>query len=262
MTMQGRLAGRAALVTGGSRGIGFGIAREFARQGADVLLVATNAEKLASAKRELDTLGTRVETLVADVGDRQACRNAVERALALYGHLDILVNSAAVYKAAPFLQYQPADFEWMLGVNLHGPIHTMQAVLPHMVERGYGRIINVASTAGKWASVNQSAYNIAKHGLVGLTRCVAAEFGAKGVTVNAICPGMVQTDLADQFSVEHAALGQTTPETIKAELLKRIAQKRFLDITECGHLAVYLASTESQGMTGQSLLLDGGMLYV
>jgi NAD(P)-dependent dehydrogenase (short-subunit alcohol dehydrogenase family) len=245
MTMQGRLAGRAALVTGGSRGIGFGIAREFARQGADVLLVATNAEKLASAKRELDTLGTRVE-----------------RALALYGHLDILVNSAAVYKAAPFLQYQPADFEWMLGVNLHGPIHTMQAVLPHMVERGYGRIINVASTAGKWASVNQSAYNIAKHGLVGLTRCVAAEFGAKGVTVNAICPGMVQTDLADQFSVEHAALGQTTPETIKAELLKRIAQKRFLDITECGHLAVYLASTESQGMTGQSLLLDGGMLYV
>jgi NAD(P)-dependent dehydrogenase (short-subunit alcohol dehydrogenase family) len=262
MTTDGKLKGCAALITGGSRGIGFGIAREFARNGADLLLVATNHAKLEHARDELAAMGGRVEVFAADVGDRAACEDAVRQALSRFSRLDILVNSAATYKAASFLNYAPEDFERLLKVNLHGPIHLTQAALPHMVERGYGRIINVASTAGKWASANQSAYNISKHGLIGLTRCTAMEFASKGVTVNAICPGMVQTDLADQFLAEHAALSASTPETVRSELMKRIAQGRFLDIAECGHLAVYLASREAQGMTGQSILLDGGMLYV
>jgi NAD(P)-dependent dehydrogenase (short-subunit alcohol dehydrogenase family) len=262
MTCDGKLKGCVALVTGGSRGIGFGIAREFARNGADLMLVATNVERLEATRVELATFGGNVEILAADVGERAACQGAVHAALDRFGRLEILVNSAAAYKAASFLQYDPEDFERLLKVNLHGPIHLMQAALPHMVERGYGRIINVASTAGKWASANQSAYNVSKHGLVGLTRCTAMEFAAKGVTVNAICPGMVQTDLAEQFLAEHAAINNSTPDVIRAELIKRIPERRFLDISECGHLAVYLASREAQGMTGQSILLDGGMLYV
>jgi NAD(P)-dependent dehydrogenase (short-subunit alcohol dehydrogenase family) len=262
MTANGRLAGQAAIVTGSSRGIGFGIAREFAREGADVLLVATSEDKLIAAQRELAGFGGRVEIFAADLGERANCIATVERGLEQFGRVDILVNCAAVYKAAPFLAYEPEDFERLLRVNLHGPIHMMQAALPHMVERGYGRIINVASTAGKWASKNQSAYNISKHGVVGLTRCTAMEFAPHGVTINAICPGMVQTDLSDQFLREHADVSHTTPDAVKADLLKRIPEGRFLDIAECGHLAVYLASREARGMTGQSILLDGGMLYV
>jgi NAD(P)-dependent dehydrogenase (short-subunit alcohol dehydrogenase family) len=138
----------------------------------------------------------------------------------------------------------------------------MQAVLPHMLERGYGKIVNIASTAGKWASKNQSAYNVAKHGVVGMTRCVALETAAAGITVNAICPGLVETDLVRQFAEQHAELNDTTPDVIRAELMRRVAMGRFLDVSECAHLAVYLASSESNGMTGQSILLDGGMLFV
>jgi 3-hydroxybutyrate dehydrogenase len=262
MTTSGRLAGQAAIVTGASRGIGFGIARELAREGANLLLVATSEERLAAAKVQLSSIQVRVETFAADLAERANCQHAVTRAIELFGNVDILVNCAAIYKAAPFLDYAAEDFERILQVNLHGPVHMMQAVLPHMVERSYGRVINVASTAGKWASRNQSAYNVSKHAVVGLTRCTAMEFAPHGVTVNAICPGMVQTDLSDQFLREHAQVGKTTPEAVRADLLKRIPEGRFLDIAECGHLAVYLASRESQGMTGQSILLDGGMLYV
>lgn len=262
MAANGRLAGQAAIVTGSSRGIGLGIAREYAREGADLLLVATSEEKLAAARRELSAFDVRVETFAADLGLRASCEATVARGLELFGRVDILVNCAAVYKAAPFLEYQAEDFERLLRVNLHGPIHMMQAVLPPMVERRYGRIINVASTAGKWASKNQSAYNISKHGVIGLTRCTALEFAPHGVTVNAICPGMVQTDLSDQFLQEHAQVNRTTPEAVRADLLKRIPEGRFLDVAECGHLAVYLATREAQGMTGQSILLDGGMLFV
>lgn len=257
-----RLKGRSAIVTGGNGGIGLGIAQEFVNQGADVIIAGTNADKLAKAKTQLDASGQRVETFQIDVSDRDACFALVNRAIELFGKLDILVNCAAVYIPKSFLDYSPEEFSRVQAVNLHGPFHMMQAALPHMLEKQYGKIINIASTAGKWASKNQSAYNVAKHGLVGMTRCVALEQATNGITVNAICPGLVQTDLIDQFETEHAALNNTTPDVIRANLMSRVAQGRFLDTSECGHLAVYLASSESDGMTGQSLLLDGGMLFV
>jgi NAD(P)-dependent dehydrogenase (short-subunit alcohol dehydrogenase family) len=138
----------------------------------------------------------------------------------------------------------------------------MQAVMPHMISRKYGKILNVASTAGKWASSKQAAYNAAKHGVVGLTRCVALEMAANGITVNAICPGMVQTDLLSQYLDDYAARGFGSAEAMHDDLVKRIPIGRFVEIAECGHLAVYLASPESDGMTGQSILLDGGVHYV
>lgn len=258
----GRLAGQTAIITGASRGIGLAIAQAFAAEGARLLLVATKVANLEDAKTALANSGAQVETMAADVGDAASCREVVSKAEALLGGVDILVNGAAVYKAAPFLSYRPEDFEEILRVNLYGTIHMMQAVLPAMVERKYGRVVNVASTAGKWASRNQSPYNTSKHAVIGLTRCTALEFATSGVTVNALCPGMVQTDLADQLLREHAALGATDPESVRADLLRRIPQARFLDPQECGSLAVYLASRESRGMTGQSIVLDGGMLFV
>lgn len=257
-----RLAGRTALITGGTRGIGFGIAEAFAKEGADVMLAGTNEAGLQRARERLLGYGPRIEYARVDVADRQACFDLVRRTQEIFGSLSILVNCAAIYIPRRFLDYSFEEFESIQRVNLFGPFHLTQAALPQMLERRWGRIINIASTAGKWASRNQAAYNVAKHGLVGMTRCVALETAGTGVTVNAICPGLVQTDLLDQFLREHAELGNTTPDAVKAELLKRQSIGRFLDVSECGALAVYLASAEAGGMTGQSLLLDGGMLFV
>ena len=262
MSAQPRLAGRTALVTGGSRGIGFGIAEAFVKEGADVMLAATNLEKLTEAQDRLAVHGARVEIAQVDVSDRTACKKLVQQAIDGLGKLEILVNSAAIYIPHPFLEYTGDEFDRMLKTNLYGPFHLSQAALPHMLELGWGRIINISSTAGKWASKNQSAYNVAKHGLVGMTRCVALETAGTGITVNAICPGVVQTDLVDQFLREHAEIANTTPDAIRQALLQRQSIGRFLDVSECGYLAVYLAAPESDGMTGQSLLLDGGMLFV
>jgi meso-butanediol dehydrogenase/(S,S)-butanediol dehydrogenase/diacetyl reductase len=260
--MSGRLAGRRALITGATRGIGLGIAEGFAREGADLMLAATNADRLAQAKSALDPYGVRVETAVVDVADRDSCFELVRRATATLGGIEVLVNNAGVYLARPFLDYSAAEFHGIQQVNLYGVFHLMQAVLPQMIERGYGKIVNVASTAGKWASRNQAAYNVSKHGVVGLTRCVALEMGRHGITVNAICPGLVHTDLLEEYRQVHAELAGKTADAVEAEFRARVASGRFLDVAECAHLAVYLAAGESDGMTGQSLLLDGGMLFV
>lgn len=258
----GRLAGNTALVTGASRGIGLAIARQFAREGADLMIVATRQATLDSAREALAGFGTRIEAAVADVGDTAQARGLVDEAVARLGRLDILVNNAGIYIGRPLLEYTEADVDATLAVNVKGPFFLMQAALAHMAGRGYGRVINIASTAGKWASRNQAVYNLSKHALVGLTRCAALEFAQKGVTVNALCPGMIQTDMAEGLERMHAAIGGTTPDAVHGALLARIAQGRYLEPEECAHLAVYMASPEARGMTGQSVLIDGGMLYV
>ena len=146
-------------------------------------------------------------------------------------------------------------------VNLYGAFHVMQFVLRHMQAQKRGKVINMASTAGKWTSLNQSAYNASKHALVGLTRCAALEMGPHGINVNAICPGFVETDMLEAFREHSAILGVPFEKVMEAGLA-RVPLKRFLKPREIADLAVYLASPESDGMSGQSLLLDGGMLMV
>ncbi len=176
--------------------------------------------------------------------------------------MDALVNAAGIYKAVPFMEHGDEDFRRLLDVNLFGAIHLIQAALPGMVARRSGRIINIASAAGKWASANQSGYNISKHAVVGLTRCVALETGPHGVTVNAICPGLVETEmLTSDYGRTEALREQPLDEVIKP-VLARVAMGRTLQPAEIASLAVYLASAESSGMTGQTLVVDGGMLFV
>jgi NAD(P)-dependent dehydrogenase (short-subunit alcohol dehydrogenase family) len=160
------------------------------------------------------------------------------------------------------LAYATEEFQQLLDVNLFGVLHGMQAVLPGMMQRGGGRIINVGSTAGKWGSRNQSAYNVSKHAVVGLTRCVALEAAASGVTVNAICPGFVQTDMVENLKQEAAKSTGANPEALVQALLARVPMGRVLQPEEVASLAVYLALPASSGITGQSLLVDGGMLMV
>ncbi len=257
------MQGSAALITGASRGIGRAIALAFAMQGARLCLVATDAAKLAELETALRDAGADAFSIALDVTDRAACFDAVARAQARFGKLDVLVNNAGVYKAKPFLEYGADEFQRLLDVNLFGTIHMTQAALPAMLATGYGRVVNIASTAGKWSSRNQSAYNISKHAVVGLTRCVAVESAAQGVTVNAICPGFVHTDMVEGVKRDYAKLGVADPDAaFKAIIATRVPMARELAADEIASLAVYLASPESSAMTGQSILVDGGMVVV
>lgn len=257
-----RLQGQVALITGASRGIGRAIAQAYAAEGARLCLLATRAEPLQALVDELGLPPQDCMTLAVDVRDRQASLAAVAQAQQHFGRIDVLVNNAGVYRAKAFLDYDDQDFQDMLDVNLFGVLHFMQACLPGMQQRRQGRIINIASTAGKWGSRNQSAYNVSKHAVVGLTRCVALEASVHGVTVNAICPGFVQTDMVEALKSQVAASSGMTGEEMVRAALARVPLGRVLDPREIADLAVYLGSAESRGMTGQSILLDGGMVLV
>lgn len=262
-TRAGRLQGSVALVTGASRGIGRAIAQAFAAEGAKIALVATDAGKLGKVAAELRGAVEAPLCIQADVTDRQACFDVVAQVQAHYGHLDVLVNNAGIYLGKSFLDHEPEEFQRLLDVNLFGIIHLTQAALPGMLARGYGRVVNMASTAGKWGSRNQSGYNVSKHAVVGLTRCVALETAARGVTVNAICPGIVGTDMADSLKQGQAALLGVDPEAaLAATLASRVPIGRVLEPEEIAALTVHLASRAAGGITGQSILVDGGMVLV
>lgn len=257
----GRLHETVALITGASRGIGEAIAHAYAREGATVCLAATNRSKLDAVQASLGLAADKTMVIELDVTDRAACFTAIDAVQTRFGRLDTLVNNAGVYQSKTFLEYEPQDFQRLLDVNLFGVIHLTQAALPGMQTRGRGRIVNIASTAGKWGSRNQSAYNVSKHAVVGLTRCVAMETAASGVTVNAICPGFIQTDMVETLKAGYAAIGGPEHgEAVVKAALARVPMGRVLAPSEVAELAVYLGSKESAGMTGQSLLLDGGML--
>jgi meso-butanediol dehydrogenase/(S,S)-butanediol dehydrogenase/diacetyl reductase len=195
----GRLSERTALITGASRGIGRAIALRYAEEGADLFLVATNRAKLEETKALAEARGAKVVVHAVDVSDRAAVEAMLAAAIEAFRGVDVLVNNAGVYKAARLVDYTPEDFDRIMKVNLYGAFHVMQLVLRHMQARGRGKVINIASTAGKWMSMNQSAYNASKHALVGLTRCAGLEMGPQGINVNAICPGFVETDMLEEF---------------------------------------------------------------
>lgn len=260
--MSQRLKDKIALITGASRGIGQAVAQAYAAQGAKLCLLATDASRLSALQDALKLPPGDVLVQAVDVRQRDAVFHAVQTAEQHFGRIDVLVNNAGIYKSRPFLDYQSQDFQDLLDVNLMGVVHLMQACLPGMQARRSGRIVNMASTAGKWGSRNQSAYNVSKHAVVGLTRCVALEASPHAVTVNAICPGFVQTDMVETLKAQVAqSSGMSGDDMVKAALA-RVPLGRVLNPDEIASLAVYLGSHESRGMTGQSILLDGGMVLV
>jgi 3-hydroxybutyrate dehydrogenase len=254
-----RLDNAVALITGGGRGIGRAIATRFAAEGANLFLCATRMETLEETRNLAADSGRKIELRTVDVRDRAAVEKMVQTAIDAFGKIDVLINNAGIHKPAAFTDYTFEDFDNIMKVNVYGPFHVTQFVLKHMLENQKGKIVNIASTAGKWASLNQSAYNISKHALVGMTRCLALETAKSGITVNAICPGFVETDMvtaiARQKGIDHA---QMIEEIVKP----RVAMERLIQPEEIANLALYLSSGESDGMTGQSIVLDGGMIYV
>jgi NAD(P)-dependent dehydrogenase (short-subunit alcohol dehydrogenase family) len=245
------LQGKHAVVTGASRGIGLAIARTLRAHGASVTLMARDARALEAAASDLggDTAWQTVDVTDAD---------GVAAAFARAGAVDILVNNAGQAASAPFGRTDAALWQRMLDVNLTGAYHCIQAALPGMLDAGWGRVVNVASTAGLTGYRYVSAYCAAKHGLVGLTRALALEVANRGVTVNAVCPGFTDTDLvADAVANIVRKTGQTA-DGARAQLAAANPQGRLVQPDEVAHAVAWLCMPGAAAMNGQAIAVAGG----
>jgi 3-hydroxybutyrate dehydrogenase len=254
------LKGKIAIVTGSTSGIGLGVARALAAQGAGILLNGFGAQaEIEAVRREIAALGVRVGYSAADMSKPAEVVAMVEAATRELGRVDILVNNAGIQHTAPVDEFPPEKWDAILAINLSAAFHASRAVLPQMKQRGWGRIVNVASVHGLVASVNKAAYVAAKHGLMGLTKVVALETAASGVTCNAICPGFVLTPLIQKQIDDVAAREKLNEEQARARLLgDKQPSLQFATIEQIGALAVFLCSEGAAQMRGAALPVDGG----
>jgi NAD(P)-dependent dehydrogenase (short-subunit alcohol dehydrogenase family) len=250
------IAGRVALVTGGGRGIGRAIALALARAGLDVAVAARTVPEIEAVAAEVAALGRRTLFLPLDLSDRASLARAPRAVAEQLGPVDVLVNNAGLHQAAPVHALADATWDAVIAVNLTAPVLLTRACLPSMYERGFGRVVNVASVAGKIGLRYGAAYSASKHGLVGFTRSLALEGARKGVTANAICPSWTETRMMDE-AVEGvaAATGRTEAEA-RAALLRSNPLGRAALPEEVAEAAVYLV--RNGAVTGQSLHVDGG----
>jgi len=245
------LKGKHAVVTGASRGIGLAIARVLLVQGARVTLMARDAAALEAAAAGL---GCDTAWQTVDVTDAAS----VDRAFARAGTVDILVNNAGQAASAPFGRTDAALWQRMLDVNLTGAYHCIQAALPGMLDLGWGRIVNVASTAGLTGYRYVAAYCAAKHGLVGLTRALALEVATKGVTVNAVCPGYTETDIVLDAVADIARRTGRSEDQARAALAAANPQGRLVQPDEVAHAVAWLCMPGASAMNGQAVAVAGG----
>jgi 3-hydroxybutyrate dehydrogenase len=245
-------------ITGAGRGVGRALARRFGSAGYAVAVTGRAEPSIAAVAGEVRAGGGRAEPIVCDVTDREAVARAAGEAERRLGPIEVLVNNAGVVDSAPFTRMEHATWERILAVNLAGTYHAMRAVLPGMVERGSGRVINIASTAGKTGFLYTSAYCAAKHAVVGLTRSVALEVAARGVTVNAICPGWLDTDMTRESIARIVRTTGRSEADARAALERMNPQRRIIDPDEVAAFAVFLAGPDAKGITGQALNIDGG----
>ncbi|HZH51847.1 MAG TPA: SDR family oxidoreductase [Microvirga sp.] len=250
----GTLQNRHALVTGGGRGIGRAIAAALANAGATVTVTGRDRARLEQAVAE----GAAHSAVTADVTDPAAVQAAVKEAVALHGPVDLMIANAGSAVSAPFMKSDAALFRQMLDVNLLGVTNMAQAVLGAMTERGFGRIVAVASTAGLKGYPYVSAYCAAKHAVVGFVRALALETARTGVTVNAVCPGFTDTDLvAESLDRIVQKTGRSREEAL-AEFVKHNPQQRLIDPSEVADAVLWLCGEGARSVTGQAIAVAGG----
>lgn len=245
-----KLEGKNALVTGASRGIGREIALELARQGANVAVNFAGSEKSANeVVDEIKALGRKAFAVQANVADGDSVAAMVKQTIDEFGSLDILVNNAGITRDNLLMRMKDEDWDAVINTNLKGVFLCTKAVTRQMMKQRNGRIINISSIVGVSGNAGQANYVAAKAGVIGLTKTTAKELASRGITVNAVAPGFITTDMTDKLSEE-----------VKTEMLKQIPLARLGDPEDIAKVVVFLASEDSRYMTGQTLHVDGGMV--
>jgi 3-hydroxybutyrate dehydrogenase len=253
------LAGKTAVVTGSTSGIGLGIAQALAKAGANLVLNGFGDK--AAALAQIEALGVRAVHHDADMSRPDEIEALIAYAVEQFGGLDILVNNAGIQHVQTIEQFPPESWDQIIAVNLSATFHAMRFALPVMREAGWGRVINIASVHGLVGSVGKSAYVAAKHGVIGLTKVAALETARTGITVNAICPGWVLTSLVE---TQIEALAQRESISHEAATEKLLGEKQpsaqFAKVEQIGDVAVFLCSDAASEMRGAELKVDGGWL--
>jgi len=249
------LSGKTAVVTGGTRGIGLAIAESLAEKGASVVVVGRDEACLNEVASRIQ--GTAI---VADLGNRVSVAELLSRLPAEVGRVDVLVNNAGIAGSAPYDRTNDLTWDSMMEINVRAPFALCRALVPPMVKAGWGRVINIASNAGRSGYAYTTAYCASKHALVGLTRALAAELAKTQVTVNAVCPGWVKTEMS--ASAMRRIMDKTNRSAIEAEreIAAMSPQKRLLEAREVAHVCAMLCADDARGIHGQAIVVDGGQV--
>jgi 3-hydroxybutyrate dehydrogenase len=247
---------KVVLITGSAQGIGFELAKGFYANGANLVLADINEEKVLQAAL---SLGEKAIGLKCDVTHEEEIQSVIQAAIDTFGRLDILINNAGMQHVAMIDDFPTERFELLVKIMLTAPFIATKHALPIMRKQNFGRIINMASINGLIGFAGKAAYNSAKHGVIGLTKVTALETATDGITVNAICPGYVDTPLVRNQLQDLATTRNVPLEKVLEEVIyPLVPQKRLLDVSEVANLALFIASDASKGMTGQAVVLDGG----
>ena len=243
------LNGKTAIVTGASRGIGAAIAHRLCETGANVVICSRSADTIAQVADTLQDKGYAVHAMVADISQKADVEALIEKTIAQFSQIDILVNNAGITRDMLLMRLKDEDWEAVLQTNLTGTMYCTRAVLRPMIRQKSGRIINISSVVGLMGNAGQANYAAAKAGILGLTKATAKEVGARGITVNAIAPGFITTDMTAQI-----------PEQSQEQILEMIPLRGFGDPEDVADAVCFLASDAARYITGQTLQVDGGMV--
>jgi len=255
------LKNKVAIITGSTSGIGLGIAKAFAKQGANIMLNGLgDAAEIEKIRADLEKeFGTKVLYHGANMTKPDEIADMVAHTAEKLGSVDILVNNAGIQHVAPIADFPPEKWEAIIAINLISSFYTLHNAVPLMKKAGWGRVINMASAQGLVGTAYKSAYNAAKHGLIGLTKSVALELGQNNITVNAICPGYVRTPLVEgQIADTAKARGITEEQALNDVILGQHATKKFTTVEQIADMAVYLCSDAAENITGAAMTIDGG----
>lgn len=242
------LKGYAAIITGSSRGIGRAIALAFAENGADLVIHGTKEGALQELQSQIRDMGVRCEYVAGDIGQYETAQRLADTCMAAYGKIDVLVNNAGINSRKTFAELTPEDWDNMLRVNLTSAFYTCKTVVPHMLERKKGAIINMSSSAGKTAHPNAAVcYGVSKAGINSLTQKLAYDLAPHGIRVNAVCPGPIETDMSLQWTEEY-----------REKVFSSIPLRRLGTGADVANVAVFLASEMAAFVVGESINVNGG----